>query len=47
MGDPPEFTRDLGGERLSRLKERETLDEIPYTGERKLVEPTFRRKTGQ
>ena len=46
MGYPPEFTRDLGGERLSRLKERETLDEIPYSGERELVEPTSSRKTG-
>jgi hypothetical protein len=39
-GHAPECTRDLRGERLSELK-RGTLDEMPYIGERELVEPTF------
>jgi hypothetical protein len=29
--NPPEYTRDMGGERLSGLKE--SLDKMPYTGE--------------
>ena len=41
--DPLECTRDLGGERLSGLKE--SLDEMPYIGERELVKPTSSRKT--
>ena len=41
--DPPEYTRDLGGERLLL---RGTLEEISYIGERELVEPTSSRKTG-
>jgi hypothetical protein len=45
LGDSPECTRDLGGERLSGLKGRD-LDEMYYSGERELVEPTSSRKTG-
>ena len=41
---PLECTRDLGHERLSRLK-RGILDEMPYSGERELVKSTFSRKT--
>jgi hypothetical protein len=41
-GDPLECTRDLSGERLSGLK---TLDKMPYSGERELVEYTSSRKT--
>ena len=43
-GDPPECTRDLGGERLSGLKG--TLDEMPDSRERELIELTSSRKTG-
>jgi len=43
--DPPEYTRDLGGERLSGLKVG-ALDGMPYSGEREIVEPIFSRKTG-
>jgi hypothetical protein len=43
--DPPECTRDLGDEKLSGLKVR-TLDEMPYSEERELVEPTSSKKTG-
>ena len=42
--DPPECTRDLGAQRLSGLKGR-TLDEMPYSKERELIEPTSSRKT--
>ena len=45
-GNPLECTRDLGGGRLSRLKGG-TLDEMPYSGEKKLVEFISSRKTGQ
>ena len=44
-GDPPECTRDLGGKRLSGSKG-ESLDEMPYSGERGLVEPTSSKKIG-
>jgi hypothetical protein len=43
--DALECTRDLGAERLSGLKGR-AFDEIPYRGERELVESTSSRKTG-
>jgi len=42
---PSECTRDLAGERLSGLKG-ETSDEIPYIGEREVVEPVSSRKMG-
>lgn len=42
---PIECIRDLGGEKLSGLKLGE-LDEMPYSGERELVEPTSSRKAG-
>ena len=47
-GDPLESTRNLGGERLSRLKGRETLDGMPDSAERELctVKSTSSRKTG-
>ena len=40
-GDPPECTRDLGGERLLGIK-----DETPKSRERELMEPTSSRKIG-
>jgi hypothetical protein len=40
-GHLPEYKTDMGGERLSGLK-----DEMPYTGERGLVEPTSSRQIG-
>jgi hypothetical protein len=43
-GDSPECTRDLGGKRLSGIKG--TLDEMPDSRERELIEPTSSRKTG-
>jgi hypothetical protein len=43
VGGTLECTRGLRGERLSRLKG--TLDEMPYSGERALVEPTSSKKT--
>jgi hypothetical protein len=43
--DLAECTRDLGGERLSGLKAG-TLDEMFYSRERKLIEPTSSRKIG-
>jgi hypothetical protein len=43
--DPPECTRDLGDERLSGLKGVGGLDEMPYSRERELIEPTSSRKT--
>ena len=45
MGEGLESTRDLGGERLSELKGR-TLDEMPNSEERELIEPTSSRETG-
>ena len=39
LGDPPEYTRDLGGERLSGLKRRDLRERV-------LIEPTSSRKTG-
>jgi hypothetical protein len=45
LGDLPECTRDLGGERLSGLKGG-TLDEMPESREREFIEPTSSRKTG-
>jgi hypothetical protein len=45
-GHSLECTRDLGGERFSEIKGW-TLDEMPYTGERELVEPVSSRKTGR
>jgi hypothetical protein len=45
-GNPLECTRDTGGERHSGLKVRETSDEMPYSGERELVESISSRKTG-
>ena len=44
-GHPPECTRYLGGERLSGSN-RGTLDEMHYIGDRELVEPTSKSKTG-
>ena len=44
MGGGPEYTRDLGGKRLSGL--RETLDKLPYIGEMEIAELTSSRKTG-
>ena len=42
-GDPLECTRDLEGDRFSKLKG--TLDEMPYNGERELVElPSVERQ---
>jgi len=43
--DPTECTRDLGGEKLSGLKEG-ILDEMSYSMEKELVESTSSRKTG-
>jgi hypothetical protein len=45
-GDPPECTRELGGERLSGLKGSVTLDEMPDSRERERIKPTSIRKTG-
>jgi hypothetical protein len=36
-GNPLEYTRDLGGERLSGLKGRGTLNEMSNSGERELI----------
>ena len=44
-GDPPECTRDLGGERLPGLKGK-TLYETPNSRDRELTEPPSSRKTG-
>jgi hypothetical protein len=41
--DPPECTRDLGGD--SKDSKEGTLDEMFYNGERELVESTSSRKT--
>jgi hypothetical protein len=46
LGDPPECTIDLGSKRLSQDSKGETLNEMPYSGERELEEPTSSRKTG-
>jgi hypothetical protein len=43
LGNTLEYTRHLGGERLSELKGR---DLMPYRGEKELVEPTSSKKTG-
>jgi hypothetical protein len=46
-GHSLECTRDLGGERISRISSKGgTFDEMPNSGERELVESTFSRKTG-
>jgi hypothetical protein len=42
---PPECPRDLGGKDYQN-KKGGTLDKIPYSVEREVVEPTFSRKTG-
>ena len=44
-GEPLGCTRDLGGERLSGFKGF-PLEEMPYSGERELVESISSRKTG-
>jgi hypothetical protein len=46
LGDPLEFLRVLGGERDSQDSKEETLDEMPYSGERELLESTSSGKTG-
>jgi hypothetical protein len=42
---PLECTRDLGGEKLSGIKE-ESLDDMLNSRERELIETTSSRKTG-
>ena len=44
-GNIPECTTDLGDERLSGLKGG-TLDKMPESKEKELIEPTSSRKTG-
>jgi hypothetical protein len=44
-GHPPECTRDLEV-RDSQDSKDGIIDEMNYSGERKLVEPTSSRKTG-
>jgi hypothetical protein len=47
VGVPPECTRDLGvGVRDSQDSKGGTLDKMPYSGERELVELISSRKTG-
>jgi hypothetical protein len=43
-GNPPEYTRDLGSERLSGLKARDPRQNA-LQWERELLEPTSSRKT--
>jgi hypothetical protein len=45
LGDPPECTRDLGGERFSGHKRRGPYVKCPDHRERELREPTSSRKT--
>jgi hypothetical protein len=45
VGNPLEGTRDMGGERIFRLKEG-TLHEMSNSGERELVESICSRGTG-
>ena len=44
--DPLKCTRDLAGERDSQDSKGGTPSEMLYSGERELLEPTSKRKTG-
>jgi hypothetical protein len=46
LWNPQECIRDLGGERISDLKGRRSLDEMIYSGERELVDPPLVEEAG-
>ena len=45
-GDPPPYAPEIQEVRDSQDSKGGTLDEMPYSKERELVEPTSSRKTG-
>ena len=45
MGEPPKCIRDLEVERLSGLKGKVTLDEMPDSRDREITEPMSSKKT--